>query len=259
MFAVHACIVSGTAMIEAVLFDLGNTLMHDGSDDARGVLDGFGRALHEWLVRIGSRPPAYPIYRRRIRRRFLRAYLWSQIRRREVPVLRTVQTTHRDMGISLTDEQIDEMGLQCVPVLSEFLRPDQAAAPLIQVLSTAGFKLGIVSNTMVPGFAMDEHLRRRGWLDYFPVRVYSSEVGYKKPHHRIFRLALDKLGVSPEKTLFVGDNVVNDVYGPARLGMQTVLLAPEGRSPQGRKRPNHVIRGLSEIPTLLQSLGATCD
>jgi putative hydrolase of the HAD superfamily len=54
------------------------------------------------------------------------------------------------------------------------------------------------------------------------VAVFSSEVGKRKPHPEIFQVALAALEVAPERTLFVGDRLYEDVRGAGELGMTTV-------------------------------------
>ncbi len=53
------------------------------------------------------------------------------------------------------------------------------------------------------------------------IAVFSSEVGWRKPHPAIFERALDALGVEPARTLFVGDTLATDVAGAAALGLHT--------------------------------------
>ena len=120
-------------------------------------------------------------------------------------------------------------------------------------LQEKGYKLGLISNTLFPGISIDGALRQEGLLDFFPVRIYSSEVGFMKPQREIFQTALDQIGVVPERALYVGDRMDKDVKGPARLGMKTALLNRSGGFRQGRVRPDHVIRRLSEVPRLLKA------
>jgi putative hydrolase of the HAD superfamily len=54
------------------------------------------------------------------------------------------------------------------------------------------------------------------------VAVFSSEVGVRKPHPEIFLRVLAALGAAPERTLFVGDRLYEDVRGAGELGMTTV-------------------------------------
>ncbi|KAA0550410.1 HAD-IA family hydrolase [Bacillus sp. BGMRC 2118] len=47
----------------------------------------------------------------------------------------------------------------------------------------------------------------------FDTIIISEEVGLSKPDKRIFELALSKLNVQPEETLFVGDDIERDIGG----------------------------------------------
>ena len=238
-------------MIEAVLFDLGNTLMRDLATSAGQMLEATGRPLHEWLQQSGLRPPRYTTYIRRLRMQMLWACLRSRITGREVRLVRVLESLHRRMGMPIAENHVQDLGRQCMPVLRSYFLPDDDARPMLHRLRASGLKMGVVSNTMIPGFAMDEHLRNQEMIEYFPVRIYSSEVGYRKPRREIFDMALDQLPAQPGHTMFVGDHAINDVRGPARLGMTTVLLAPTGCTPRRGVRPDHVIRGLAEIPQIL--------
>jgi epoxide hydrolase-like predicted phosphatase len=57
--------------------------------------------------------------------------------------------------------------------------------------------------------------------DAFDQIVISAEVGYTKPDHRIYRLALDRLGVSPEQALFV-DDFIENVEAARQVGLQAL-------------------------------------
>ncbi len=70
--------------------------------------------------------------------------------------------------------------------------------------------------------------------------VFSSEVGTRKPHPAIFERALEALEVEPERALFVGDRLYEDVRGAGELGMTTVqaLWFRADEHPQGGE-PDH--------------------
>ncbi len=104
---------------------------------------------------------------------------------------------------------------------SELLLHPQTHA-LLDSLRARGLKLGLVSNTIVPGWLLEPVLQRQGLRERLDAIVLSSEVGKRKPHPLIFRLALDELGVPAERALFVGDRLVADVRGAAAAGMVTV-------------------------------------
>jgi len=129
----------------------------------------------------------------------------------------------------------------------------EAGCPaLLGALRDQGLQLGIVSNTFVPGAVLDRHLALHGLRDFFPVRIYSSEVGYRKPNPRIFRLALRQMGVEAQQAIFVGDLVKTDIVGARRAGMRTILKQPWGAA--AGSQADRVIRQLSELPHAIASL-----
>ena len=58
--------------------------------------------------------------------------------------------------------------------------------------------------------------------------VISSEVGYRKPHGDFYRAACDSLALPPERVLFIGDDLENDVRGPRRIGASAWWLDRRG-------------------------------
>jgi len=94
---------------------------------------------------------------------------------------------------------------------------------LIETLRGDGLKIGLVSNAFDPGEFMREDLALHGIADLIDAAVFSSEIGVRKPDPRIYRVVLDELAVDPTRALFVGDRVLEDVQGPAALGIHTCL------------------------------------
>jgi len=123
----------------------------------------------------------------------------------------------------------------------------------LDLLRRRGLKLGIVSNTFVPGKVLDRHLAMMGLLPYFPVRIYSGDFGYRKPHRRIFEHALEQIGAVAEQTVFIGDRLDTDMLGARRAGMMTVLKCPAGDA-----RPHwtvdHMIRRIVDLKQVLPAL-----
>ncbi len=237
---------------EAILFDLGDTIVHFETSRARQFMEAATRPVYERLLEWGFHPPAYPVYLRGIKWTFVKSYLWSRLVRRETNLLGAFTKLHHRLGMDVTHEQMRELTFLCVPPIRQFFTVDPHAERVIGRLSRAGFKLGLVSNTFFPGFAIDDVLRGEGLLDAFPVRVYSSDVRYMKPHRRIFETALHRLGVRPDRAVYVGDRIDKDVKGSARAGMRSMWLARNGKS-QGRATPDFIVRDLSEVPDVLRA------
>ncbi len=52
----------------------------------------------------------------------------------------------------------------------------------------------------------------------------SSDHCIKKPDTRLFKLALDRLGLEPWEVLSIGDTPENDIYPPQSLGMNAIHI-----------------------------------
>lgn len=112
-------------------------------------------------------------------------------------------------------------------------------------LKAAGLRLGVVSNS---DGRVEQALEAAGLRDYFDVVIDSALVGLEKPDPRIFRAALDALGVAPEEALYVGDLYEVDVLGAQAAGIRAVLFGP----PAGERMPTCVTAG--SIQSLVDEL-----
>lgn len=245
----RSCLEHGV-MLDAILFDIGDTLMHFETSQARRFIEAGVRPVHERLIERGHAPPPLTRYARRIRRAFVRAYLASRIVRREVRTLEVLRRVHARMAIALEPSCVDDLATECIRPFERFFTTDAQAVPVVSRLHEAGFKLGIVSNTFFPHFAIDEVLEREGLLSYFTVRIYSSDVGYMKPHPAIFRTALHQLGVAAERTMHVGDLAHKDVKGARRVGIKSTLIRHGRETRAVRPRPDFIVQSLRELLAL---------
>jgi putative hydrolase of the HAD superfamily len=128
-----------------------------------------------------------------------------------------------------------------------YLNPDIRAV----LESLRGEKqLGIICNTgITPGFALKEFLSRQKIAEYFDAMIFSDEVGIRKPEPKIFRLAARKLGVKPNETVHIGDNIKCDVWGAKLAGFKAIHLSGiEGRDKIAENNPKSLV-------TISRSLG----
>jgi HAD superfamily hydrolase (TIGR01549 family) len=240
-------------MIEAVLFDLGDTLRHLQILSPRALMRTAAVTFYQRLHQQGNHLPRFPVYYRHLRRHMMCEFIRSRLVRRELRVVWMMQRAHQRLGISIASDEMTRLVNECVQVLRRSSQTEPDAIASLSTLRDSGYKLGLVSNTVFPAGSIDADLEDEGLLPFFPVRVYSSDVGYMKPDPRIFRIALERVGVASDRAMFVGDRLDKDVRGAGRLGMRTVLIVHEGSKPRGRGRPDHVIRSLAEVPGVLQS------
>lgn len=55
-----------------------------------------------------------------------------------------------------------------------------------------------------------------------------GELGFGKPDHRVYHLALDRLQLAPSEVWMVGDNLEWDVASPQELGIYSVWVDVRG-------------------------------
>ena len=85
---------------------------------------------------------------------------------------------------------------------------------------------------------------------YFQTVIVSGDedVAVRKPNPRIFELACERLGVEPENTLMIGDNLEADVKGALAFGMQAVWL---GASTEGVEQVRDTVELYDYLETKL--------
>lgn len=135
-------------------------------------------------------------------------------------------------------------------------RPVVGALETMDAIRASGRRVGVVSWADIDVFdRLIEHLE---FGDHVDVAVCSEAARSCKPHPGIFRYALDAIGAAPERSMFVGDSIDQDIVGGNRLGMTTVLVdASKYASDIGAfgddpaTVPDHHVDDLREVVELL--------
>ena len=91
----------------------------------------------------------------------------------------------------------------------------------LEYLYENNIRMCLISNSDV--------IDKAGWAGspikrYFQDAIFSCDIGILKPDKRIYEIALRKMGVEPEKAMFIGDGGSDELRGAKSLGMQTILL-----------------------------------
>jgi putative hydrolase of the HAD superfamily len=71
----------------------------------------------------------------------------------------------------------------------------------------------------------EQELHSFSLYDRFIFTIMSSDHYIQKPDPRLFKMALDRLGLKPWEVLSIGDTPENDIYPPQSLGMNTILIS----------------------------------
>jgi putative hydrolase of the HAD superfamily len=115
------------------------------------------------------------------------------------------------------------------------------------------YHLALVSDAQ-PCFARPE-IRAVGLEGCFDAVVISAEYGFRKPDPRLFRAALEGLGLGAQEVIFVGNDMHRDIFGASRLGIKTIFFASnQGTQSHPGTNPNYVITGFEQLPEALAAL-----
>jgi HAD superfamily hydrolase (TIGR01662 family) len=132
---------------------------------------------------------------------------------------------------------------------------DDAIATL-ETLRGNGYSLGIVSNA---GDDKDVQQLAQGFgiAKYFDFILTSAACSYRKPHPRIFELALSNWYCLPGEAVMIGDNLDADIRGAQGAGLYGVWIsrrADPQMELQEQVKPDASLSRLSEFPAILDRL-----
>jgi len=112
------------------------------------------------------------------------------------------------------------------------------------------YKLGLVSNfTYAP--VIYAGLRKLDINKFFNAILVSHEVGWRKPHPKIFNEALKRLRVSAHETVYVGDSPLEDIKGAKATGMKTIFVSSQFYTlknlHESQQKPDIILENLCEL------------
>jgi putative hydrolase of the HAD superfamily len=96
------------------------------------------------------------------------------------------------------------------------------------VLNALGrkYRLGLVSDSQAAYILPELHMTSLEGT--FETVVISSHLGYRKPDPRLFRRALDQMGLSGDEAIYVGDSWERDMAGALDAGIRGVWIRRTG-------------------------------
>lgn len=258
--------------IKAVLFDIYGTLFVSRSHSSESSeLALANHAMREALAAVGWNGdplPSSAAERLFAMIGFIHAAARQRgIRHPEVDIEEiwrlTLRTFERDTGAvtpRLDAEQIRQLAVEFECRFNP-VWPMPHAAWCLKTLHGAGIQLGVLSNAQFYTKELFPALlggtpREFGMLS--ELQFYSFEFGAAKPGlqlHTAARAALNTLGIQPEQTLCVGNDITNDIAPAAQLGFRTALFAGDQQSLQAETSfgcrdavPDLILTNLAQIP-----------
>lgn len=144
--------------------------------------------------------------------------------------------------------EIDQVFRRSYPPYASAVKVFPEVEAVLSALQEQGKILGVVSN--IPTLFLREHFRKLGINGYFHTVTGQEDCDEQKPSAKPILATLDKLGVKPRETVYVGD-MEEDIIAGKRANVVTVaIVRGESYHPRWRlerKRPDFLITNLSEL------------
>lgn len=242
---------------DALIFDLGSTLIYFDGDwpevysQADIELVRYLRAAglevdsEKFLEEFRARLEAYHTERESEFIEYTTAY--------------TLRSLLADLDQSEVPDEVIVSALKAMYRVSQaYWKPEKDAAPTLRKLREQGYRLGIISNAGddadVQTLVDEAELRH-----YFEVILSSAALGIRKPHPRIFEIALEALETQPPRTAMIGDTLGADILGANNAGLFSIWVTRRADVPANQAhadtiKPDAVIPTLGELPDLLKKL-----
>jgi HAD superfamily hydrolase (TIGR01549 family) len=241
--------------LRAVIFDLGGTLMYERANWTQ-ITARADEALTNYLRGQGMELnlSTFPReFRKRIDKYF---------RKREKDLLETsyafvLRDVLEDKGYRDIPDGIIRGALDSLFSITQtnwVLEGDTLQT--LKKLEADGYRMGLISNA---GDDQDvqQLARRFGIAQYFDFILTSAACSYRKPHRRIFELALSNWYFLPSEAVMVGDNLDADIRGAQSVGLFAVWIsrrAGQRTEEQLSIKPDASLSTLYELPPFLDQL-----
>jgi len=205
---------------KGVLFDAGDTLITADPP------------LHEVALTVAGQffpdlAPPLLLSALAAARTFFRKYYVNYSSREENRLLADMAQAMRTALRETADVDIDFLPFVKQVRDSLRYRPFPDALPTLRGLHEQSKPLAVVSNWDP---ALPTLLAELGLAEFFNFVLPSAEIGIEKPDGRIFRLALQRLGLRSQEVVHVGDQYEADVVGARAVGITPILLDRKGQT-----------------------------
>jgi len=240
--------------IRAILFDLGGTLMY-AKDPWLPVLARADRALADSLYAQGLQLDCDGFHEE-FRSRLRKYYDARDADLFETTTTSVLRSLLDEKGYQDVSEKVIRFALDAryTVTQSNWLLEDDAISTL-EILQNTGHRLGIISNA---GDNKDvfQLVDKFGIEPYFDFILTSAACSYRKPHVRIFELALAHWGMPPREAAMVGDSLEADIKGANQAGIYSIWITRRVDEAIIKIdiQPSTTISALHELPGLLSGL-----
>lgn len=222
---------------DAVIFDLYGTLVDEttGSVAKRG---GYNRTTLEVAELVGApTEPFLQLWNGSIGQRMTGAYASFEA---------YVAALCAELGVEPDASGVAEALTLRTEFFRERLVPRHDCLDALAALRAMGHRIGLITDCSweTPLLWPETPLP-----PYFDVTTFSCETGTQKPDPGIYELTCERLGVEPDRCLYVGDGNSDELAGAERVGMVSLRIQvpyetlPDAANPW----PGPAVASLGEI------------
>ncbi|MBT2764858.1 HAD family hydrolase [Paenibacillus sp. ISL-20] len=191
--------------VRAVFFDLYETLITEFANGKR-----LSKRSYDYMYRLGlSEAEFKQEWRTRFERRMNGHFPDYHSVIRDILVSRSLPYPQEHVEF-LYQSRVSEKKIPFNRISNEICR-------MLELLRKRGLKLGLISNCSeeeVISFGQS------GLAPYFDDVIFSYQVGIAKPNEEIYRLACERLSVTPQDSLFIGDGGSDELRGARSAGLR---------------------------------------
>jgi HAD superfamily hydrolase (TIGR01549 family) len=237
--------------MKAVLFDLGHTLI-DYYCDWKGPEErGIGRIYD--LVRRTSPSVNRAEFTAYLSERLVNARDQKYHQMVEVPLVELMGQCLERYG-ALDEDNLQQSLEIFYGVLLEDRKLVNGAVELLASIKERGYSVGLISDVAwgLPSEFPMRDIKFYGLDAYFDDYVFSTDIGLRKPHPKIFKVALSNLGVDASESMYVGNSIYNDIKGAKGVGMKAVLKKSPYCPLEEGVVPDHTVSSLREVINLIE-------
>jgi len=156
----------------------------------------------------------------------------------------------RDSGKTGADEFMELFIKRADEVMLDYIVLFDSVRPAVKQLIASGLTLGIVSTKYRR--RIEAFLQREKLTDMFKIIVGGEDVAAHKPDPAGLLMALEKLGHSSDRTVYVGDSVVDaETAKRAYVAFVAVLSGVTEKDAFRDYAPLAIIDNLQTLPSLL--------
>jgi putative hydrolase of the HAD superfamily len=238
--------------MKAVVFDLGHTLIDYYSNWEAPELRAIERS-YDLAVANGCDAEAEK-FQAELKKMLVEGRKRKEIELVEIPLYQVLDTIYQRFGCDVTDDML----VEGMDIFYSVLEEDRHLVPgtleMLEMVKDKGYAIGLVSDVAwgLPSDYPQRDMEYFNLMDFFDDTVFSTDVGLRKPHPKIFKIALSNLGADANRSVFVGNSLQCDVKGALGVGMTAVLKKSGYYQPDDSIVPDANVDHWSDLVAILE-------